>query len=90
MFLSLITFFIVLLVLYDIAVTILSHGGAGPITKFWTEKVWQVILYFHYKLNFSIPIKTAGPSFIIGIICVWYTLLYICWCIFLSINYTNI
>lgn len=86
MLITLITSLIVVFILYDIAVTILSHGGAGPLTKFWTDKIWSLILLTKYRLNLYLPIRIAGPSFIIGIITVWYLLLYFCWCIFLYVG----
>lgn len=70
---------LVLFVLYDAYVTVLSHRGAGPLTQWWTERFWRIVLWSKYTLKLDFPIERAGP-FILGlIIAVWYLLLYFSW-----------
>lgn len=70
---------IILFTLYDVLVTTLSHSGAGPITDFWTRWVWRATLFSKYRFNSERIIRNIGPVILIGIILVWYALLYLAW-----------
>lgn len=70
---------IVLAVLYDVIVTVISHGGAGPITSIWTKWLWRGVLTLKYKHGIQWPIRMAGPGMLIGIVTVWYLMFYLCW-----------
>ena len=78
--------FSIVLVVYDAIVTVLSHGGSGPITTFWTERLWRFLLYLRYNKGFERPILIAGPAMLIGIVAVWYVLLYVIWFLMISIG----
>ena len=80
---------IVVTTLYDIFVTVLSHNGAGPITSSWTAALWKVALFAKYELGNKFLIRRVGPLMIIGVLIVWYILIYISWFIFFYLgNYS--
>lgn len=85
-FVNIIIVAIIFTVLLDVFVTIFSQAGAGPITSFWTEKCWKLILFFRYRRNNEYIIDWSGPVFLVGIIAVWYLILYLCWVLLFYLN----
>ena len=77
---------IIFFTLHDVVLTVLSHQGAGPITNFWTKKVWFLIIWVKFKLKIDFFYKYAGPAFLLGIIMVWYLLLNLGWLILLYVG----
>ncbi len=70
---------LIAITLYDIFITILSHQGAGPITDRWTSGVWNFSLATRYRLDTLVVIKRVGPLMLLGVLLVWYFLLYLGW-----------
>lgn len=68
---------LILLTVYDVIITVISHSGAGPITRTWTRYAWRLVLRLKYKLNWERPMYHMGPLFVISILIVWYLLLHI-------------
>lgn len=77
---------LIFLTLHDVVTTVLSHQGAGPITNFWTRWVWSFILWLKRRFNIYFTYYAAGPTFLLGIIFVWYFLLNTGWLILLYVG----
>ncbi len=78
--------FMIVLTLHDVILTVLSHQGAGPITNFWTKRVWRIVRWFKNSCNIDFFYRYAGPAFLLGIIAVWYVLLNLSWLILLYVG----
>lgn len=63
--------------IYDVFITVLSLGGAGPLTRFWTRFVWQGLLAVHQRKRMHRLLSLIGPSMLLGSIVVWYLMLFL-------------
>ncbi len=70
------------LVLWDAFITVFSTHGAGPLTGWWTGGVWRVLLAIHQRRPIHSVLSIAGPLMLLGVACLWYTLLSISWVLF--------
>lgn len=61
-------------VLWDVFITVFSPGGAGPLTGFWTERVWKSLLVIHRQRPIHRLLALAGPHMLLCGILLWYTL----------------
>lgn len=70
---------IILVILYDILLTILSQQGAGPVTTFWTRYVRKIYLAGLYRSK-SGKLRVNLASFVlIFTFFVWYIALFSAW-----------
>jgi hypothetical protein len=60
---------------WDAFITVFSSSGAGPLTRFWTRRVWRGLLWVHRKRPIHRPLALAGPLMLLANIVIWYALI---------------
>ena len=75
MLLSIAAALLVILVVWDVFITIFSPNGVGPLTSRWTPIVWAGLLYVHHRRPIHRLLSLAGPAMLFGTIVLWYALL---------------
>lgn len=66
---------LVVLLVWDVFVTVLSGKGAGPLSSRWYRLVWGGLLIVHARRPIHSVLSFAGPFMLIASIVLWYVLL---------------
>jgi hypothetical protein len=66
---------LVALTLWDVFITVFSSSGAGPLTRFWSQRVWNGLLFIHRRWPLHRLLSLIGPLILLGSILLWYALL---------------
>ncbi|MEQ8849036.1 potassium channel family protein [Botrimarina sp.] len=71
--------------LWDAFVTVFSAQGCGPVTAFWTSRLWRAALAVHERRPMHRALSMIGPTMLVLSVLVWYTLLASGWvCLFMA------
>jgi hypothetical protein len=66
---------LVALTLWDVFITVFSSSGAGPLTRFWSQRVWNGLLFIHRRWPLHRLLSLTGLLILLGSILLWYALL---------------
>ncbi len=61
--------------MWDLLVTVFSAGGAGILTRAWTDPTWSVLLAVHRRHRIHAVLALAGSLMVLVDILIWYALL---------------
>lgn len=62
-------------ILWDVFITVFSTEGAGPFTRFWSQKLWNGLLRIHKRRQIHGLLSLTGPLVLVVTILLWYFLL---------------
>lgn len=78
---------LLIITLTDAFLIIFSLRHGGPITNFWTNKIWSGFLAIHRRHKIHKVLGFVGPAFLVFAVLTWYFMMYVSWLlIFLSHN----
>lgn len=66
---------LIALTLWDVFITVVSADGAGPLTRFWSDRLWSGLLRVHRRRPVHRLLSFTGPFILLASIVLWYVLL---------------